>query len=96
MRDTAHTVVCSALPDPAEGGAREVDEDFDLDAFVDDEDDAPEGSFFGASDDAATNRVWSMFARASVRDGHGKDLLSPDGKHARTSPRWHQAGGASA
>jgi len=91
MRNSSHTSARSAscLPevstDPDPSGVRLTGPDED-DPDCDD-DEAPEGSFFGASDEAATNRVWGMFSRKQVKDGHGADLKAAHDKRFPVQPQ---------
>jgi hypothetical protein len=91
MQKRFQAVVCS-VPSALESGVRAVDRPHegldDEESFEDfaseelDDTEPVEGSFFGTSDEAACNRVYGMFARSSVRHGHGDDLLSRDQRNA--------------
>jgi hypothetical protein len=82
--------VVRSVPSVLESGARTVggsneapDDEESFDDFASerlDDTEPAEGGFFGTSDEAACNRVYGIFARSSIRHGHGDDLLSRDRK----------------
>lgn len=65
--------------------------DPDLDADDGDEDEAPEGSFFGVDDEAAKNRIWSIFAKRQRALGLGADLSAA---HSKRFPPKERSGAA--
>jgi len=81
-RAASSALETSLSVEPEPSGVRLVGDDEqngeheEIDVYIADEEDLSEGSFFGESDRLASNRIYRIYARKSVDDGHGADIVA--------------------